>query len=83
MIARTPSTAPDETFFGQQTITGKLVLTASNGFFNPATQAKPGWLQGDQAHENLFKLPATIGPARSPRSAGPRQRSWFPFPALI
>jgi len=33
------SSAPDQTFFGQQTITGKLVLTASNGFFDSGIRA--------------------------------------------
>jgi hypothetical protein len=33
------SSAPDQTFFGQQTITGKLVLTASNGFFDSGMRA--------------------------------------------
>jgi hypothetical protein len=30
----------------------------------PATQPKPDWLQGDQALEDLYKLPATIGPRK-------------------
>ena len=33
------SSAPDHTFFGQQTPNGKLVLTASNGFFDSGIRA--------------------------------------------
>jgi hypothetical protein len=39
VVSFADSKAPNRTFFGQQTTTGKLVLTASNGFFDSGIRA--------------------------------------------
>jgi len=51
-----PPSDPERQFAGQQTTTGKLVLTASNGFFDPGIQA------GGEAEVEDAAGPNLIGP---------------------